>query len=285
MAINKIGVVGAGLMGYQIALLAAQHGYEVNLEDIDDKIIQNSTEKIRKDLKRFFVDKGKMSQDEAETIFKRINFTTDLSKAVKDVDLVIEAVLEMMELKKQLFKDLDNLCPPHTILASNTSALSITEIGSKTLRQDKVIGAHFTQPVQLRKLLEVVRGVNTSDETLQAIKEFAIKLERDIMVIKDSPGFVSSRLLAVLMNEAAKILREGIATPADIDKAAELGLGHPWGPLKTADMTGVDLGLHVLDYLRQELGDEYRPCPSFKEMTNAGRLGIKTRRGFHDYTK
>jgi 3-hydroxybutyryl-CoA dehydrogenase len=190
-----------------------------------------------------------------------------------------------MSLKKQVFKDLDNFCPPHTILASNTSALSITEIGSKTLRQDKVIGTHFFQPVQSRKLLEIARGLNTSDETVQVVKEVAIKLERDIMVIKDSPGFVSTRLLAVLENEAVKILREGIATAADIDKAAESGLGHPWGPLKTIDMTGVDLNLHVSDYLRQELGDEYRPSPSLKDMVNAGRLGIKTGKGFHDYTK
>ena len=283
MEVKKISVLGAGTIGYQIAQLAAQHGHEVSLRDMDDGILDDAAQKIKVGLKKFFVDKGKMNQDQADQVCARLRFTTDLSEAVKDADLVIESIPEDMALKKQVFKELDNICSPHTILASNTSALSITEIASLTKRQDKVGGMHFANPVSLLKFCEIIRGFNTSEETMNIMKDLAQEWERDIVVIKDAPG-QSGRLMCVLINEAVRMIAEGVCTPEDIDKITKTALGHRWGLMEVADLT-LEVPYHGLCYLQQEYGERYAPHPLLKQMIMAGRLGKKSGRGFYDYTK
>lgn len=283
MEVKNICVLGVGTIGYQLAQLAAQTGYNVTLRDIDDKIVKDGAQKIKQELKKFFVDKGKMTQQEADKAYARIKFTTDLKVAVKDADVVIEAITEDMPLKKQLFKELDELCPPHTILVSNTSSLSITEIGSLTKRQDKVVGMHFSNPVALLTFCEIIRGFNTSEETISTAKDLSVKFKRDINVVKDAPG-QSARLLCVQVNEAIRMIAEGICTPEDIDRNTKMALGHRWGLMEVADIN-LELTYNVLKYLHQEYGDKYAPHPLLKQMVLAGRVGKKTGKGFYDYNK
>lgn len=284
MAVKKISVLGVGTIGYQIAQQAAQSGYQVSWRDVDQKFLDEGLAKIKQGLERFFVAKGRMTQQEADAALGRISMTTDLKQAVSGVDLVIEAIPERMDLKKQVFKELDELCAPATILASNTSSLSITEIGSLTKRQDKVVGMHFFFPVAVMRLIEIVRGANTSEETLTVIKDLAKSFGKETVVLNDSPGFITSRMIIVMINEAAKMVHEGVATAEEVDRAIELGLNHPMGPLKIAD-TNLEISLNGLNYFRQELGEAYRPCPLIKKMCNAGQLGVKTGRGFYTYKK
>ena len=287
MNVNKVCIVGAGTMGSQLAQLFATKGYEVSMTDIEDRFVQSGLNDIKSNLKKYFVDKGKMTQEEADKVVGRIEGTTDLKRAVAEVQFVLEVIPEVMELKQQTFKQLDELCPPETILASNTSALSITAIGSLTRRQDKVIGMHFFNPVGVMRLVEIIRGVKTSDETCQVIEEISAKLDKETIIVnKDVAGFVVVRLFAVLSNEAAKLLEEGVATAEDIDKGCQLGLGHAMGPLRSQDIAnGIPVVLHCLDYMRAELGECYRPSPLWRRKVEAGELGVKAGKGFYDYSQ
>jgi len=287
MKVNKVCIVGAGVMGSQLAQLLANNGYEVSMTDIEDRFVQNGLNAIKSNLKKYFVDKGKMTQEEADKVVGRIKGTADLKRAVEGAQLVIESITEDMELKQQTFKRLDEACAPETILASNTSALSITAIGSLTRRQDKVIGMHFFNPVGVMRLVEIIRGVKTSDETCQVIKEMSANLGKETIVVnKDVPGFIVTRLFVVLCNEAVKLLEEGVATAEDIDKGCQLGLGHAMGPLKSQDIVnGIPVVVHCLDYMRAELGECYRPSPLWRRKIEAGELGVKTGKGFYDYSQ
>jgi 3-hydroxybutyryl-CoA dehydrogenase len=287
MKINKVCVVGAGVMGSQLAQLLAINGYEVSMTDIEDRFVQNGMNAIKGNLKKYFVDKGKMTQEEADKVIGRIEGTTDLKRAVKGAQLVIECILEEMELKQQTFKQLDELCAPETILASNTSALSITAIGSLTRRQDRVIGMHFFNPVVVMRLVEIIRGIKTSDETCQVIKEMSAKLGKETIIVnKDTPGFVVTRLFLVFCNEAVKLLEEGVASVEDIDKGCQLGLGHAMGPFRSQDLVdGIPVAVHALDYMRSELGESYRPCPLWRRKVESGELGVKTGKGFYSHSQ
>lgn len=283
MEIKKVAVIGAGTIGYQVAQLAAYYGYDVTLHDIDRAVLEDRINKIRQSLYVHFVQKGKLNEDQVKEIIARIKITTELEEAVKEVDIVIESVPEEMELKKQLFKQLDELCPPHTILATNTSSLSVTEIGSLAQRQDKIIGLHFSNPPMVLRLVEVIRGFNTSEETVQLCLNFLKRMEQDYVIQKDAPGH-GARLLCVQINEAIRMIAEGICTPEDIDKITKKALGHRWGLMEVADIN-LEIPYRVLCYLRDELGERYAPHPLLKQMVLAGRLGKKTGKGFYEYTE
>ena len=287
MEIKKVSVLGAGTMGSGIVQLLAQNGYEVSMRDIEDRFVQGGLNAIKGNLQKFLVDKGKMTQSEADTVLARIKGTTDLKEAVAGAQVVIESIPEDMPLKQQTFKELDELCAPETILASNTSAYSITEIGSRAKRQDKIIGMHFFNPVAVMKLIEVIRGARTSDETYQVIKDMSVKCGKEVVTVnKDIAGFIVTRLFVTMSNEAVKILEEGVATAEDIDKACQLGLGHAMGPVKSQDLVdGIEVAYHCLEYFRQELGDGYRAAPTWKRKVLAGELGRNAGKGFYDYNQ
>jgi 3-hydroxybutyryl-CoA dehydrogenase len=284
MEIKTIAVLGTGTIGFQIAQVAAMRGYVTRLRDIEWGMVESGLRRIREGLDVHYLKKGKMTQPQVEEILGRLSGSVDLEEAVQDVDLVFESIPPDIELKKRLFKELDEKCPPHTILASNTSNMSITEIGSLTRRKDKVVGTHFFNPVQVMRLIEVVRTAHTSDETVDAILSFAAGVKKETIVINDYPGFICSRITNVILNEAIKIVHEGVATAEQVDRAMRLGMNHPVGPFQIADIN-LEVPLHGLEYLQRELGENYRPCPLLKKMVNAGLLGHKTGKGFHAYDK
>lgn len=288
MEVEKVCVLGTGIMGRQIAQHVAACGFEISFVSVrgEDKVVHQALAAIRGNLKRFFVDKGKMTEDEMDVVLGRIKGYTDLKEAVKDVQVVIENVREDLELKQRKFKELDELCAPETILASDSSGLMITAIGALTKRQDKVIGMHFFNPVPVMKLIEIVLGHKTSDETYQVIKNLSAKLGKEIITVKDSPGYVVSRLFLVLINEAAKLLYEGVCTTEDIDKGCQLGLGHTMGPLRACDLgNGLGHGPYTWEYMRQILGDEYRACPLIIKKHMAGETGEPAGKGFYIYSQ
>lgn len=285
MEVKKIFVMGAGQMGAGIAQVSAQAGYETLLGDISNEVLKKSEEKIKKNLEKL-EEKGKLEKGRTEEIMKRLTATTDIKKAASDCDVVIEAVPENEDLKKRIFKEIDEICPERTILATNTSAIPITKIGSATKRPDKVIGMHFMNPVPVMKLVEVIRGYLTSDRTYQAIVELARSFGKEVVTAQDFAGFLGTRLIMPFMNEALYLLYEGRATKEDIDKSAKLGANHPMGPFEWMDFVGLDSLLSILRNLYETYGDrKYFPCPLLVQMVQAGHLGRKTGRGFYDYSK
>jgi len=278
----KIMVLGAGTMGAGIVQTAAQAGFEVVVRDIKQEFVDRGIAGIDKLLSKN-VDKGRMTAEDKAAVMGRISGTVDMGAAA-DCDLVIEAALEVMDIKKAIFKELDSICKPECILASNTSALSVTEIAAATGRADKVIGMHFFNPVPAMKLVEVIRGASTSQATYDAIKDLSVKMGKSPVEINEAPGFVVNRLLIPMLNEGMYCLMEGVANAADIDTSMRFGAGHPMGPLALADMIGLDICLKIMETLYKEFGDpKYRPCPLLVKMVRANKLGRKTGEGFFVY--
>jgi len=287
MEIKRVAVLGAGLMGHGITQVCAQTGkFDVTMRDIEQRFIDNGMKMIQASLQGF-VEKGSISENEAKEILGRIHPTLDLKEAVQNADLVIEAVTENPTLKKSVLTDADKFAPAHAIIASNTSSISITEIGAVTKRPEKVCGMHFFNPPQLMKLIEIIRGLKTSDETIKTIREVSVKLGKEPVVVKkDTPGFIVNRILVPALNEAVFLVAEGVADPEDIDKAITLGLNWPMGPLKLLDYVGIDTTLFITDVMVNETGDsKFRPSNLLRQMVRANLLGRKTGKGFYDWTK
>ena len=280
--IKTVGVVGAGTMGRGIARVAAEAGFQVLLVDVTQELVDRALQANDRELQRM-VEKGKLSAEDRAAVMARFKGTADLTEMAA-CDFVIEAIFEDLAVKKDLFRRLDEICRPGVVLASNTSALSITEIAVATRRPQLVAGMHFFNPAPVMKLVEVVRGLTTGDETADLVREMAVRFGKEPVIVKESPGFVVNRILVPMMNEAIWLLQEGVASAEDIDKAMKLGANHPIGPLALADLVGLDVLLAVVETLHRELGeDKYRPAPLLRQMVRAGRLGRKSGAGFYQY--
>lgn len=281
---KNITVIGSGTMGNGIAHTFAQFGYNVNLVDINETALQKAIVTITKNLDRQ-VQKGSITEEVKNTTLKNISVHTDLAKAVEKADLVVEAASENIDIKLKIFKQLDELCSPNAILASNTSSISITQIAAVTNRADKVIGMHFMNPVPVMKLIEVIRGYNTSDSVCELIMDTAKKLNKSPVEVNDYPGFVANKILMPMINEAISTLHEGVAGVEEIDTVMKLGMAHPMGPLQLADFIGLDVCLNILRVLHDGFGNpKYAPCPLLVNMVAAGHLGIKSGKGFYNYS-
>ena len=282
--INRIVIVGSGVMGRGIAYVGAVGGYVVTVVDNNDSALQNAKEEIDQIFEKSLV-RGKISSDQAEQARRNLSYESDLAKAAGIADLIIEAVPEKTAIKKMVFETMEEHAPSHCYFATNTSTMSPTEIASFAKRPEKTIAMHFFNPVHKMPLVEIVRGLETSNETAETIREVAIKMGKETVVINEFPGFVTSRISALVGNEAFYMLQEGLGTPEEIDKAIKLGLNYPMGPFELVDLVGLDTRLNNLNYLHEKLGEKYRPAPLLEQYVKAGRLGRKSGKGIYDYTK
>lgn len=284
MEIKTIGVIGAGTMGRGIAYAAAIGGYRTVLEDVSAEMLEQGMDYIRRALEDG-VSRGKVTEQQRQTALAGLSTASSVDAVCREADLLIEAVPEDMELKLELFTMFDKFAKPNAILASNTSSLSVTELSAITSRARDCIGMHFFNPVPKMKLLEIVRALETSEATVSACAEVGRRMGKDVVIVRESPGFITSRINAMIGNEAFFMLQEGIASAADIDKALKLGLNHPMGPFELVDLVGLDVRLSILEYLHKSLGEKYRPCPLLAQYVKAGRLGRKSGRGVYEYTR
>lgn len=280
--VQHVAVIGAGTMGRGIAFSCLVSGLKVAVQDIYEASLQNCEKYIEKQFQRK-VEKGEITEEEVASLKKNISYNNTIQEAVKEADLVIEAVLELMDLKIQVFKEIDQYAPKHAILATNTSTMSPTEIAANTTRPEQCIALHFFNPVPRMKLIEVICGLETSEETVEKSFAFGKQIGKECVKINEFPGFAVSRMNCLIGNEAMNMVMEGVGSVEDIDKAIKLGLNHPMGPLELADLVGLDTRLRNMEYLYETLGEKYRPCPILRKYVKAGRLGRKTGKGFYDY--